>query len=214
MTPKKEEPPDTHWDQYRCPTGTQGREIAKKMNKSHWNLTTWGLKHIKLKPNSKVLDVGCGGGRTLKRLARRAVKGKVYGIDYSADMVNYSKTVNQNLINQKRVEIIECTVEKTGFKDEFFDLVTAIETYYFWPNLSAAFHEIHRILKKGGFLLILSEMTKDGVYEVKYAEEIAKTHVHLLPFEEIQKTLRSEGFASVKLSKKRKSYWNVVLAQK
>jgi hypothetical protein len=57
-------------------------------------------------------------------------------------------------------------------------------------------------------------MVKDGVYEVKYAEEIANTHVHLLSFEEIQKILSAEGFASVKVFKKRKSHWNVILAQK
>ena len=169
-----------NWSQYRCPTGVSGRKVAANMNKGHWDLTTWGLKHVSINSDSVILDVGCGGGKTISRLARRAVQGKVYGIDHSADMVDYSRQVNKKLIAANRVEIMQGSVEKTGFNDEFFDFVTAIETYYFWPNLAEAFEEIKRILKKEGCLLIISEMIKDGVYEVENAEIIAKTQVHLV----------------------------------
>jgi ubiquinone/menaquinone biosynthesis C-methylase UbiE len=205
---------EDHSSQYRCPTGVSGRTFAEKMNKGHWDLTTWGLNHVSVKSDFVILDVGCGGGKTLSRMARRAVQGKVYGIDHSADMVDYSRQVNRKLIVQNRVEIFQGAVEKTGFKDDFFDLVTAIETYYFWPNLAQAFREIKRILKKGGCLLIINEMIKDGVYEVENAEIIAKTQVHLVPLQEIQKMLYSAGFSSVKVHRKGKSDWNAVLAQK
>jgi ubiquinone/menaquinone biosynthesis C-methylase UbiE len=161
-----------------------------------------------------ILDVGCGGGRTISRLARRSSQGKVYGLDQSLDMVDYSRQNNRKLVAKNRVEIVEGSVEKTGFKDEFFDLVTAIETYYFWPNLADAFREIKRVLKKGGYLLIINEMIKDGTYEVENAEIIAKTQVHLVPLKEMQKILFSAGFSSVKIYKKRKSKWNAILAQK
>ena len=170
---------ENRWSQYRCPTGVSGRNVAANMNKGHWDLTTWGLKHVNIKSDSVILDVGCGGGKTISRLARRAFLGKVCGIDHSEDMVDFSKQVNKKFVASNRVEILHGTVEKTGFKDDFFDLVTAIETYYFWPNLSEAFQEIKRILKKGGYLLIINEMVKDGLYEVKNAEIIAKTHVRL-----------------------------------
>jgi ubiquinone/menaquinone biosynthesis C-methylase UbiE len=200
--------------QYRCPTGVSGRTVAASMNKGHWDLTTWGLKHVKIKSGSVIIDVGCGGGKTISRLARRVVRSKIYGIDPSADMVEYSKQVNQKLIEKNRVEILQSSVEKTVFKDDLFDLVTAIETYYFWTNLAQAFQEIKRILKIEGWLLIISEMIKDGVYEVGNAEIIAKTKVNLVPLQEIQKMLYSAGFSSVKVFRKRKSDWNVVLAQK
>jgi ubiquinone/menaquinone biosynthesis C-methylase UbiE len=203
-----------HWRHYRCPTGVSGRTVAANMNKEHWDLTTWGLKYVKIKSLSVIVDVGCGGGKTINRLARRAVQSNVYGIDHSADMVEYSKRFNKKLIEKNRVEIFKASVEKTVFKGELFDLVTAIETYYFWPNLAQAFQEIKRILKKGGCLLIISEMIKDGVFEVENAEIIAKTQVHLVPLQEIQRMLYSAGFSSVKVFKKRKSDWNAVLAYK
>ena len=211
---EKNTPAKHHWIQYRCPTGVLGRKVAANMNEEHWDLTTWGLKQVRIKSDSVVLDVGCGGGKTIGRLARQAVHGKVYGIDHSADMFDYSRQVNKKLIAANRVEIVQGTAEKTGFKDNFFDLVTAIETYYFWSNLADAFQEIKRILKKGGYLLIISEMVKDGVYEVENAEIIAKTHVCLVPLQEMQRILHSVGYSNVKVYRKRKSQWNTILAQK
>jgi SAM-dependent methyltransferase len=205
---------EDNWIQYRCPTGISGRKIAAKMNKGHWDLTTWGLKHVSIKSDSIILDVGCGGGKTVNRLARRAIQGKVYGIDYSSDMVDYSREVNKTFITTNRVEIVQGEVERTGFKDDFFDLVTAVETYYFWPNLAKAFQEMIRILKKGGLLLIISEMIKDGVYEVENSKIIAKTHVHLVPLQEMQRILNSVGYSSVKIYRKRNAKWNVIVAQK
>lgn len=207
-------PLDDHWSQYRCPSGVLGRKVAANMNKGHWDLTTWGLKHISIKTDSLILDVGCGGGKTVSRLARRAAQGKVYGIDQSADMVDFSRKVNKKLIATNRVEIFQGSVEKTGFKDDFFDLVTAIETYYFWPNLADAFQEVKRILKKGGYLLFISEMVQDGVYEVENAEIIAKTHVDLVPLKELKRLLNSVGYDNVRVYRKRNSKWNAILAQK
>ena len=184
------------------------------MNKDHWDLTTWGLKHVSIKSNSIILDVGCGGGRTICRLALRSSQGKVYGIDHSADMVDFSKQINMKLIEANRVEIVEGSIAKSSFKDDFFDLVTAIETYYFWPNLAEAFREIKRILKSGGYLLMINEMVKDGIYEVENSEIIAKTHVHLVPTQEMQMMLSSAGFSNVKVYRKKKSNWNAILAQK
>jgi ubiquinone/menaquinone biosynthesis C-methylase UbiE len=205
---------ENNWIQYRCPFGALGRNIAEKMNKGHFDLTTWGLKHVKFKSDSVILDAGCGGGKTISRLARRAVLGKVWGVDYSKDMVDFSKQINKKYVAANRVEIVQGTIGKTGFKDDLFDLVTAIETYYFWPNLPEAFQEIKRILKKGGYLLIVNEMVMDGLYEEENSEIIAKTHVCLMPLQEMQRILYSVGYSKVGVYRKRKSVWNAILAQK
>ena len=214
MQPQEKNTLENNWSQYKCPTGVIGKRVAANMNKGHWNLTTWGLKHVSIKSDSVILDVGCGGGKTINRLARRASQGKVCGLDQSADMVDYSRQINRKLITKNRVEIVHNSVEKTDFKDELFDLVTAIETYYFWQNLADAFQEIKRILKKEGCLIIISEMIKDGVFEVENTEIIAKTKVHLVPLREMQRILHTAGYSSIKVYRKRKSDWNAIVAQK
>jgi ubiquinone/menaquinone biosynthesis C-methylase UbiE len=201
-------------DQFRHPTGRRGRFVAALMNRGHKPLTLWGLTHLKIESHHIILDVGCGGGKTVNRLARLAPLGKVFGIDYSADMVKYSKKVNKKLIAEDRVEIVRGSVEKMGLSDRFFDLITAIETYYFWPTFSGALKEILRVMKHSGHLLMVNEMVKDGVYEVKYAKTIEKAHVHLVPLGVTKDILEAVGFEDVQIFTKSGSPWNAVLAKK
>ena len=42
------------------------------MNLGHENMTDWGLGHVTVGSHFKVLDVGCGGGRTIEKLAAMA----------------------------------------------------------------------------------------------------------------------------------------------
>jgi ubiquinone/menaquinone biosynthesis C-methylase UbiE len=201
-------------NQYRCPTDRRGRLLANQMNKDHDPLMLWGLTKVKIASDDAILDVGCGGGKTVNRLAQQASQGKVFGIDYSTDMVEYSKKVNKKLIAQNRVQIIRESVEKMSFPNDYFDLVTAVETYYFWSPFRDALEEIRRVLRPGGKLLLVNDMVQDGVYEVEYAERIEETHVHLIPLEEIRNVMRSVGFLGVQVFTKAESTWNTVLAEK
>jgi ubiquinone/menaquinone biosynthesis C-methylase UbiE len=201
-------------DQYHCPSGRLGRLVAKLMNIEHEPLTMWGLTKVKIATDDLILDVGCGGGKTVNTLTQLVPKGKVFGIDHSIEMVNYSKKVNNKLINQNRVQIVSGSVEKMEFPNDCFNLVTAIETYYFWSSFRDALKEIKRVLKPGGKLLLVNEMVQNGVYELKNSKLIAETHVCLVPLEEIQNILQSVGFVCVQIFTKEESPWNAVLGQK
>src|SRR5215469_7528709 len=76
------------------PTGWLGRFTLWRMNASHSALTDWGLGHIAVRGNYTILDVGCGGGRTVSKLAAIATQGKVYGVDYSEEGVAATKRTN------------------------------------------------------------------------------------------------------------------------
>lgn len=201
-------------DQFQCPTGKQGKIIAAKMNKGHYELTTWGLSHVTIEPTFTILDIGFGGGKTINRLADRVPQGKVYGIDYSPDMVECAKKVNKKYVENNKVELREAPVDSTGFPADAFDLVTACETYYFWPSLPAAFQEIKRILKPNGRFLMINEMIKDGIYDTRDAEIILKTHLRLFPLTEIKSMLESAGFTAIDVYRKAESPWNSIVAQK
>lgn len=128
-------------------------------------------------------------------------------------MVDFSKQQNRCFIAEGKIMLVQASVDALCFQGGFFDLVTAVETFYFWPNLHRAFHEIHRVLKPDGRLLIVSEMIKDGIYEAEHKEIIAKTRVKLYPFSQLQAQLEDEGF-SVNFIRKPGSAWNVIVAQK
>jgi hypothetical protein len=59
-------------NQVRKPTRWVGRFFLWIMNMSHSSLTDWGLKHFQIEEDFTILDVGCGGGRTIEKLAALA----------------------------------------------------------------------------------------------------------------------------------------------
>jgi ubiquinone/menaquinone biosynthesis C-methylase UbiE len=157
--------------QCRKPSGFFGRFILWDMNRHHSKLTDWGLSHVEIEKTDTILDVGCGGGRTINKLASMATAGMVHGVDYSEASVAAARKTNRRLIDASRVEIQRASVSKLPFEDNTFDLVTAIETHLFWPNLPADFREIFRVLKPGGALLIVAEIYRGG----KHLEGVRKT---------------------------------------
>jgi ubiquinone/menaquinone biosynthesis C-methylase UbiE len=74
--------------------------------------------------------------------------------------------------------------------------------------------EIKRVLKPSGKLLMVNEMVRNGVYEIKHAKMIEQAHVQLIPLEEIRNILQSVGLASVQIFSKANSSWNAILAQR
>ena len=65
--------------QVRKPSGPLGRRVVQAMNLGHATMTDWGLEQVTVPKNAVILDVGCGGGRTVRRLAALAPEGKVVG---------------------------------------------------------------------------------------------------------------------------------------
>jgi ubiquinone/menaquinone biosynthesis C-methylase UbiE len=151
--------------QCRKPTGLLGRMVARGMNISHSEMTNWGLGHISIGKNDTILDIGCGGGGTIRKLARIAAEGRVHGIDYSEESVRISMKTNRRLIEAGRVEIQHGSVSSLPFPDDMFDLVTAIESHYFWPDLVNDMKEVLRVLKHGGMLLMMGGEYKGGKYD-------------------------------------------------
>ena len=147
-------------DQCRKPAGRMGRFTLWRMNWSHSRLTDWGLAKILIEPHSMILDVGCGGGKTVSKLAAIATQGQVCGVEYSDESVAVSQKTNARWIDIGRVEIRQGSVSQLPFPDDVFDLVTAVETHYYWLDLAADTREVFRVLKPGGALILIAEAYK------------------------------------------------------
>jgi SAM-dependent methyltransferase len=151
--------------QVRKPDKWLGMIMARAMNRGHQSMTDWGLGHATIGSHCKILDVGCGGGGTIQRLAAAARCGIVYGIDYAEGSIAVSRTHNAQLIKAGRVVIQKASVSRLPFAEDTFDLVTAIETQYYWPDLMGDMREILRVLKPAGRLVVIAEMYKGGKYD-------------------------------------------------
>ena len=151
--------------QYRKPSRWLGRLVISDMNKRHGGVTDWGLSHVTITPSDNILDIGCGGGATLTKLANAASAGKIYGVDYANGSLAASQAYNKQLIAEGRVIIQRASVSSLPFPDNHFDLVTAVETQYYWPDLPSDMREILRVLKPGGKLVIIAETYKGGALD-------------------------------------------------
>ena len=160
----------------RKPKGKLGNIQLKSMNKEHTPLALWNLKHLDIKPDDIVLDVGCGGGININRMAEKAKK--VYGVDYSIESVKLSREVNKDLIGQGKVEVLEGDVQSLPFEDNTFDIITAFETVYFWPNIEKSFGEVKRVLKPGGTFMMGMESNGSDNLPMKISKKLIDMEVY------------------------------------
>lgn len=181
------------FDNMRKPQGKLGNIQLKSMNKEHTPVSLWGLKHLNIKSDDVILDVGCGGGINISRMAKNAKK--VYGIDYSIESVNLSREVNKKLISDGKVEIYEGNVKDLPFEGNTFDIVTAFETVYFWPDIEKCFGEVKRVLKPGGTFLIGMESNGSDNFIMKFWKHFID--MELYTDEEISSFLQNNEFSEV-----------------
>ena len=196
-------------NQCQKPTGWLGRFVLRNMNARHSKVTDWGLSHVPVRANDIVLDVGCGGGRTVSKLAAMATAGKVYGVDFSEDSVAVSKKTNARWMAMGRVELQQASVSQLPFPDGTFDLVTGVETHFWWPDLPGDMREIFRVVKPGGKLILIAEIYKGAnTLAARLAEKYAdRSPIKLLSMDEHRELLRNAGFHEVEVGTDSSKGW-------
>lgn len=198
-----------HVSQCQRPRGWLGRLTLWNMNSRHSKVTDWGLARVSVNERDTILDVGCGGGRTVSKLAAMATQGKVYGVDFSEESVAVSQKTNARWIEAGRVEIRHASVSQLPFPNGMFDLVTAVETHFWWPDLPGDTREVFRVVKPGGKLTVIAEIYKGAnTLAARLAEKYAdRSPIKLLSIDEHRELLRSAGFTDVQVFEERAKGW-------
>lgn len=191
----------------RRPEGFGGKLMVSMMNLGHAALAEWGLQHLAVPEGAAVLDCGCGGGANIKKLLEKAAQGSVKGIDYSEVSVEKSRSLNASAISAGRCEIMQANVAQLPFEDSSFDLVTAFETVYFWPELPACFREVGRVLRPGGTFFICNECDEDN----KWTDIVSGMKIYTA--DELTQVLTKAGFTDIVMHKNDKG-WLCATARK
>ena len=194
------------------PDGFMGRIMIWGMNIFHARVAHWALSRVNIPEPVKIAELGCGGGKNIRDLLDKYPASHVTGLDYSPLSLEKARAFNREMISAGRCEVIEGDVSAMPFEDGKFDLATAFETIYFWPGLVRCFEEVRRVLKAGGYFVIVSE--SDGSDKPSQWFNSIIDAMNLYTPDDIESALRSAGFSEIHTEHHESQSWIVVTAMK
>ena len=196
----------------RKPEGEDGRTMTRRMNGGeHALLAGWGFSQLHDIPvDASVLDAGCGGGANLARWMEFCPRGKVYGLDYSQISVEESLAVNADAVAQGRCAVDCGDVAAMPYGDASFDVVSAFETIYFWPDMPRALKEVFRVLRKGGTFFICNESDGTDSRSIEAAKIIRG--LILYTADSLRQMLSEAGFTDMEFHTHGEKPWLAVIA--
>jgi ubiquinone/menaquinone biosynthesis C-methylase UbiE len=106
------------------------------------------LNALQMRPGEDVLEIGCGSGWLMEPLARKIAPGRLYGLDFSGEMLRKAATRDMDF----PVVIIHAGAEDIPLPDQTVDRVLMINTFSQFPNPERVISETSRVLRKGGRL--------------------------------------------------------------
>jgi ubiquinone/menaquinone biosynthesis C-methylase UbiE len=138
-----------------------------------------------------VADVGCGWGRSLKKLNERFKPQRLIGMDIDPKMLKASAKEAER--SGVKAEFINCSSSRLTLADNSVDLLFCHQTFHHLIHQERAIQEFFRVLKPGGVLLF-AESTKRYIHSwtirllFRHPMKVQKTALEYLQL------VRSVGF--------------------
>jgi SAM-dependent methyltransferase len=136
------------------PRGVVGRLLGWVMARDNDPMNALAVELLDPQPGDRVLEVGFGPGRGLERLAERVPRGSADGVDHAELMVEVARRRNRRAVGEGRVRPRLGSLESLPWADATFDGAMAVNNHQFWPDPVAALHELGRVLRPGGRLVL------------------------------------------------------------
>jgi ubiquinone/menaquinone biosynthesis C-methylase UbiE len=134
--------------------------------------------HLQPNMNGVYLDIGCGTGNYTNEFQKKGFK--FIGIDPSEEMLKKAKE------KYPKIDWRTGMSENTGLKNESIDGIIAVLTIHHWTNLYQGFNDLHRILKRGGKIVIFTSSPEQmkGYWLNYYFPKMLKDSINEMPSKE------------------------------
>lgn len=176
----------------RKPVGVKGIEVANMMNEGNLPMNLHTLAVLNAEPKDHILEIGMANGYFVKHLLNGTRDIKYIGLDYSETMIAEARKLNSKYIEQGTADFIQGDIHQLPFKDEVFDKLFTINTFYFWEDIPEVLNEIKRVLKPNG-VFILSIRPKHNMETIP----VTKFNFKLLETINIIEILKTAGFDQI-----------------
>lgn len=187
--------------QSQKPSGLIGRVITKIWSFYFKKLSLWAIKQTTISDNYRILEIGYGGGSTIKNLLALNKNLEIHGIDISKESYRTAQRVHSDSIRKGSVQLKIGNVENMPYQNNYFDRIFAIQTHIFWKDIKKSFQEVYRVLSSNSTLIIASEKEK--------------IHYHMTDYptsHEFSQLLTSIGFS--KIEEKQNRNWILYIVYK
>ena len=161
---------------------------AELMETEHGKNVSKFLQNISFDKSFTFLDVGCGNGWIVRKIAKENNCKKAIGIDVSKKMIVQAK----NKRYSSKEEFFHTDVESWKYKGKF-DFVFSMESLYYADSIEIALKKIYKLLKPGGQFFCGTDFYTDNKATVRWAD-IMKIRMHLHSKKEWKSFFQNVGF--------------------
>jgi SAM-dependent methyltransferase len=166
---------------------------GEEMEERHLPIVVPMLTLMELQSADRVLDVGCGSGWMVRRLAAHLPKGSYVGMDVSDQMVRRAELASAAVPN---ASFLHGTAEEIPAPPDSFTKVISVESAYYWHDVGRGLSEIFRVLAPGGSAWLLINYYCDNPDCHQWAQHF-EIPTSLLSAAEWQEQFQAAGFRDV-----------------
>jgi 2-polyprenyl-3-methyl-5-hydroxy-6-metoxy-1,4-benzoquinol methylase len=173
-------------------SGTAIRYLARLLPgvRAQWDLSVF---HLAARPGGQVLDVGCGSGRMMRRLAE--LGWEVHGIDFDPKAVEVAR--NQGL------DVRLGTLDEQSYDDGSFDAIVMNHVIEHVPDPLRLLESCKRVLKPGGKLVLATPNAWSWGHQ-RYGRSWRglepPRHLHIFTPQAIKRLAVDAGFTQLEVS--------------
>ena len=158
------------------------------MEREHRKNVITFLKTISFDKPFSFLDVGCGNGWVVRRVAEEYYCKKAIGIDKSKNMILQANTKKKTI----KEKYIHKNIESLKYQSKF-DFIFSMESLYYVNSIEIALEKIYKLLKPGGKFFCGTDFYTDNIATINWAD-MMKVQMHLHSKQEWKKFFKDAGF--------------------